>query len=497
MFDYFFKHIGKLWYLVSPKETIFEFPHEVPDYQQQIWMPFFLLLILEQIILRKKKFRLNDQVTSLSHWILHETVRVFVKVETKFIQCEKYLLFDYFSTYFNTYIHKYNNKIKSTKYEKDNFRLNQYEVIKIFSRGAEYYIYIIIHERFSKGWNLPWDSLWTWYITFIVVDFCYYWAHRSNHEIHFLWACHQVHHSSEEFNLAVGLRQHILQHWCNFAVYLPLAIFIPPSHFMVHNQFNLIYQLWIHTTLIGDLGPLELILNTPKHHRVHHGCNLFCLDKNYGGVFIIWDRLFGTFQEEQQKEEIIYGLVVNPNSFNLIYQQIFYLKSVIQKSISMVTWSDKFAVFWKGPSWFPGGPRLGLDTLKIKVKPRIIYDPFIPRWQKIYIGIQFLTVFFSHYQLHNLLHENLYDYWIIFATVNNLITLISISLLFDKCRLIYPSIIELVRCIVYLCFVPATNHDNLIDYCTYCIQGFNLIFVWLPYFINKFFTYIYMYIRNI
>ncbi|XP_018058674.1 PREDICTED: alkylglycerol monooxygenase-like [Atta colombica] len=419
--DYFLKHVGRLWYLVSSKETTFEFLHEVPDYQQQIWMPFFLLLILEQLILRKK-FRLNDQVTSLSHWMLHETIR-------------------------------------------------------IFSRGAEYYLYIVIYEGFGRKYTLPWNSLCTWYITFIAVDFCYYWAHRSNHEIHFLWAHHQVHHSSEEFNLAVGLRQSILQHWCNFVIYLPLAFLIPPSHFIVHNQLNLIYQLWIHTTVIGDLGPFELIFNTPKHHRVHHGCNLYCLDKNYGGVLIIWDRLFGTFQKEEQNEEIIYGLVVNIESFNAFYLQIFYLKDLIKKSINMNTWADKFAVFWKGPSWFPGGPRLGLDEFKIKVKPRTVYDPYISKIQKIYISVQFLMVLLNHCKLYkSQYYENLDDPWVRIAVANNLIALTSIGLLFDKCAFKYTSAIEIMRCALYMYFMRLYN-ANLIDYFIYYAHVFQLGFI--------------------
>ncbi|KAL6264595.1 hypothetical protein P5V15_004697 [Pogonomyrmex californicus] len=425
--DYFLKHFGKLWYLVGPKETTFEFLHEVPDYQQQIWMPFFLLLILEQLILRKKGFRLNDQVTSLSHWILHETIR-------------------------------------------------------ILSRGAEYYVYIAIYERFGREWTLAWNSLWTWYITFIAVDFCYYWAHRSNHEIHFLWAYHQVHHSSEEFNLAVGLRQSVFQHWCNFVIYLPLAFFIPPSHFMVHNQLNLIYQLWIHTTVIGDLGPFELIFNTPKHHRVHHGCNLYCLDKNYGGVFIIWDRLFGTFRKEERKDEIVYGLVVNIESFNALYLQIFYLKDLIKKSINMDTWTNKLAVFWKGPSWFPGAPRLGLDEFKIKVKPRSVYNPNISRWKNIYISIQFLITLFNHFQLYKY-RENLDDPWVKFVIMNNLIVLISIGLLFDKRKFIYPTIIEIVRCALYVHFMRVIYKNNLIDYLIYYIHAFQLGFIWIPFFL--------------
>ncbi|XP_018401757.1 PREDICTED: alkylglycerol monooxygenase-like [Cyphomyrmex costatus] len=426
--DYFPKYIGRFWYLVSPNETTFEFLHQVPDYQQQIWMPFFLLIILEQLIL-KKKFRLNDQVTSLSHWMLHETIR-------------------------------------------------------IFSRGAEYYLYVVIYEKFGRKYSLPWNSLCTWNITFIAMDFCYYWAHRSNHEIHFLWAHHQVHHSSEEFNLAVGLRQSILQHWCNFVIYLPLAFFIPPSHFIVHNQFNLIYQLWIHTTVIGDLGPFELIFNTPKHHRVHHGCNLYCLDKNYGGVLIIWDRLFGTFREEERNEEIVYGLVVNVESFNVFYLQTFYLKDLIKKSINMNTWADKFAVFWKGPSWFPGGPRLGLDEFKIKVKPRAVYDLYIPKMQKIYIGVQFLTVLLNHYKLYKpQYHENLGDPWVRIAVANNLIALTSIGLLFDKCTFKYTSAIEIVRCVLYVYLMRFYN-NNLIDYFIYYVHVLQLGFIWISYFFN-------------
>ncbi|KAL6431748.1 hypothetical protein ACFW04_007343 [Cataglyphis niger] len=421
------KRIEKFWYRFL-KDTTYEFPQEVPDYHKQIWLPFFFLLILEQIILRKR-FRLNDQVTSLSQWILHETVRV-------------------------------------------------------FSRGAEYYTYIIVYERFGRGWNLlAWDSPWTWYISFIAVDFCYYWAHRSNHEVHFLWALHQVHHSSEEFNFAVGLRQSVLQNWCNFVIYLPLALFITPSHFMVHNQLNLIYQLWIHTTLIGDLGPLEWILNTPEHHRVHHGCNLYCLDKNYGGVLIIWDRLFGTFQKADHKEEIIYGLVVNAESFNSFYLQVFYLKDLIKKSISMVSWTDKLAVVWKGPSWFPGAPRLGLDEFKIKVKPRVLYNPQIPEWQKLYIIVQFLTILFTHFQLYN---ENLnaLDDFPRIKLANKLAVLTSIGLLFDKRAFIYPSIIEFVRCLTYIQFTEI-NPNNFINSMTYYAYGFSLILIWIPYFIYR------------
>lgn len=306
------------------------------------------------------------------------------------------------------------------------------------------------------------------------MDFCYYWVHRSNHEVHFLWAHHQVHHSSEEFNLAVGLRQSVLQHWCNFVFYLPLACFIPPSHFIVHHQFNLIYQLWIHTTVIDDLGPFELIFNTPKHHRVHHGCNLYCLDKNYGGVLIIWDRLFGTFMQE--KDELIYGLVTSPRSFNPLYLQTFYAKAMIDKSNSMKSFMDKLAVFWKGPSWYSGGPRLGLDKYKINVTSRSKYNVHIPTWQSVYIVFHFAIVFYEHFQLYHE-KEDLNHFINITTILNNIFTLTAIGLLFDKSQ--YAALVELIRCISCLIIIKRDCLSNISIYYIYiiscCVWMFHVI----------------------
>ncbi|XP_012276750.1 alkylglycerol monooxygenase [Orussus abietinus] len=399
------KNFGQLWYLVNPYDSTFESPDAVPDYQQQVWLSFFVLIVLEHLILLRRKktsFRLNDQVTSLSHWILQESWR-------------------------------------------------------ILFRGVEYYAYIWIYERY-RVCGLPWDSLWTWYVTVIGVDFCYYWVHRANHEIHVLWAQHQVHHSSEEFNLAVGLRQSVLQHWCSFVFYLPLALVIPPSHFITHHQLNLVYQLWIHTTVVKNLGPLEFILNTPKHHRVHHGCNLYCLDKNYGGVFIIWDRIFGTFMEERPKEDIIYGLVMNPRSFNPLYLQIFYTREMLKKCSTMTFWGDKLSVIWKGPSWFPSSPRLGLDEFKLNITSRIKYDPHVPMWLTVYISLQFCLILCSHVQLYgNVLDLKDTDFRLIM--LNNLFALTTIGLLFDRSR--YASLAELIRCIFFLMTVNNMYNKTL------------------------------------
>jgi sterol desaturase/sphingolipid hydroxylase (fatty acid hydroxylase superfamily) len=145
-------------------------------------------------------------------------------------------------------------------------------------------------------------------------DFCYYWFHRLHHEVRFLWAAHVNHHSSRHFNLSTALRQS----WTTFTsplFYLPLALLgFDPLLLVTVHSVNLLWQFWIHTELIGRLGPLEAVLNTPSHHRVHHGRNVRYLDRNHGGMLIVWDRLFGTFEAE--REPVDYGLTKNLESFS-------------------------------------------------------------------------------------------------------------------------------------------------------------------------------------
>ncbi len=141
-------------------------------------------------------------------------------------------------------------------------------------------------------------------------------------EVNLFWSTHQTHHSSEYYNLSTALRQGVLQAYFSWIFYLPLALLIPPQICLIHSQMNLLYQFWIHTNVISNLGPFEYILNTPSHHRVHHGRNPYCIDKNYGGVLIIWDRLFGTFAAERENEEVAYGLVHPINTFDPLEIQV-------------------------------------------------------------------------------------------------------------------------------------------------------------------------------
>ncbi|KAK4307073.1 hypothetical protein Pmani_021128 [Petrolisthes manimaculis] len=230
-----------------------------------------------------------------------------------------------------------------------------YFTVRLLVRGLEFGTYTWVWQHYGLL-PTPDDSIMTAIALVIFIDLGYYWLHRASHEIMVLWAIHQVHHSSQYLTMTVGLRHSPLQRLFSWVFYLPLAVLgVPPAYMLSHIQFNLLYQCWLHTEAISTLGPLEYIFNTPNHHRVHHGSNIYCLDKNYGGVFIFWDYLFGTFQPPKSDEETVYGILV------------FYFKYVLQKSFNMDNFWNGLVALIKGPSWVPGGPWTGYDEDKIIV----------------------------------------------------------------------------------------------------------------------------------
>ena len=177
-------------------------------------------------------------------------------------------------------------------------------------------IYLFAYE--IAPYKFPADMWWTWAILFFVDDFAYYWFHRISHESRLFWNFHVVHHSSEYYNLSVAVRQSWFSGTLHWIFYAPIMLLgFAPWMFAVMHGFNLIYQFWIHTRFVKRMGFLEHILNTPSHHRVHHGVNNPYLDKNYAGVLIIWDRLFGSFIPET--EEPRYGIIKPIESYNPLW----------------------------------------------------------------------------------------------------------------------------------------------------------------------------------
>ena len=204
---------------------------------------------------------------------------------------------------------------------------------------------------------LPLDTPWAWVVGVLVYDFCSYWAHRHHHELHFLWAIHGAHHAAEDFNLAAALRQAQFQNVFAWLWKLPLALIMPVEMFVGLIVFDFLYQFLQHTQYVPKLGPIEWVMNTPSHHRVHHGRDEQYLDKNYGGIFIIWDRLFGTFQEEQETPS--FGLTRPLHSLNALWGNYAIWFDLARASRRAQGW-DRVKVWFAGPAHLdrlaPGGP---------------------------------------------------------------------------------------------------------------------------------------------
>jgi sterol desaturase/sphingolipid hydroxylase (fatty acid hydroxylase superfamily) len=248
------------------------------------------------------------------------------------------------------------------------------------------YLFLFDHYRFA---TVPGDAAWAWTACFLGVDFLYYWFHRFGHEVNAGWAAHVVHHQSEEYNLTVALRQGSLQQVFSWVFYLPLALVgFPPLMFLTCSAINTLYQFWIHTRLVGRLGPLEWVLNTPSHHRVHHGRNPKYIDRNHGGTLIVWDRLFGTFQEEE--EEPVYGITSPLRSFNPVWANLRQWSELGGLAARASGFKDRILVFLKPPGWRP--LTLGGFEPAPPVDPRTYrkFDVPQPGRLRAYVAVQFL-----------------------------------------------------------------------------------------------------------
>ncbi len=263
-------------------------------------------------------------------------------------------------------------------------------VLVVFMRVALLAGYVFVFENF-RMMSLPVDSVWLWIGALLLYDFCYYWFHRISHEVNIVWGSHVPHHQSEEYNLSVALRQGSFQGVFSAAFFWPLALAgVPPVIYVTVGEIDTLYQFWIHTRTIGRMGFLEWFLNTPSHHRVHHGKNPKYIDKNHGGILIIWDRLFGTFQREE--EQVVYGTVKPYQSFNPLFANIEYWLDVMKLSMAAPRWRDKFLVWVKEPGWMPEGlgPQKPIPHVDARTYQR--FDVKIPTVLNIYVLVMFVPM---------------------------------------------------------------------------------------------------------
>ncbi|KAF9189772.1 hypothetical protein BGZ51_009315 [Haplosporangium sp. Z 767] len=357
--------LGRMFYFVSPKATTFNTEQEVPPYVSDAtpWFVFFIFAELLYFVFKDKgrglkrhdgqwsqgKYRMNDMIGSLGSGSIQQMSRFFLG-----------------SLQMVTYNYIWNHfRIQSIAFDTYNF--------------------------------------WTWFGCFLGV--AYYWFHRAAHEVNIFWAGHSVHHSSEYYNATTALRQSLVQTYASFFFNLPLALVFSPAMFAVHTQLNLLYQFWIHTEAIPRLGWLEYIINTPSAHRVHHGRNPYCIDKNYGGVLIIFDRIFGTYADEriypavvatkEDEEPVAFGLTHPIDTFDPVAIQLGHFRHIWNMLWITPGLVNKFKVVFYGPGWHPGVPRTGLlseiPDVDLKNPPKK-YDPALPAKFNYYIAFHFTII---------------------------------------------------------------------------------------------------------
>jgi len=239
-----------------------------------------------------------------------------------------------------------------------------------------------------RGWELDPASGWTWLLGLLGVDFLYYWWHRASHEVNLLWAAHVVHHQSEDYNLAVALRQALLTNITVIPFYFPLALLgVPPLVFAAAKGINALYQFWIHTELIDRVGPLERVLNTPSHHRVHHAINPQYLDRNYAGILITWDRLFGSFEPERERP--VYGITKPLRSLSPLWANVHYYLDIARLAAAATRWQDRLRALVAHPGWRPGGvAEPPLAPAELRARAAAPYEVRASRGLTLYIVAQ-------------------------------------------------------------------------------------------------------------
>ncbi|MEG0199623.1 MAG: lysoplasmalogenase family protein [Comamonas sp.] len=239
-----------------------------------------------------------------------------------------------------------------------------------------------------------WLSLPGWLLALVFYDFCYYWLHRMGHEVGALWAAHAVHHQSQAYNLSTALRQTSSGALLGWIFYLPMALAgVPPLVFAVVGLIDLLYQFWVHTEQVKKLGWFDRWFCSPSNHRVHHAVNDRYLDRNYGGIFIFWDRLFGTFKEEDEREPCVYGTRGLLNSWDPLWANTTVYRQLAHDSWHAKNWGDKLRIWLKPPGWRPA------DVVQRFPKPafdldahRTLFAPAMSQRLRWFASLQFVVL---------------------------------------------------------------------------------------------------------
>ena len=233
-----------------------------------------------------------------------------------------------------------------------------------------------------------WSQWYGWLSALLLYDLCYYWLHRAGHEVAVFWAAHVVHHQSQQYNLSTALRQSSSGGLLGWVFYLPLALLgVPPLLFGIVAMIDLLYQFWVHTEHVGKLGWFDRVFCSPSNHRVHHAVNDIYVDRNYGGILVLWDRLFGTFQEE--REICVYGTRSPLNSWDPLWANMVNYTDLVVSAWRTPRWRDKLALWVKPPGWQPEGSahKKAFDILEVQR-----FEPPLSRKQRYFALLQHIAL---------------------------------------------------------------------------------------------------------
>ena len=266
------------------------------------------------------------------------------------------------------------------------------QISAVFTRLLRVGIYTAVYSWVAL-WpdNAFWTTWYGWLLALVFYDFCYYWLHRAGHEVALFWAAHVVHHHSQDYNLSTALRQTSSGALFGWVFYLPMAVAgVPPLVFGVVALVDLLYQFWVHTEQVGKLGWFDRWFCSPSNHRVHHAVNDRYVDRNYGGILIVWDRLFGSFREEDEK--CVYGTRKPLNSWDPLWANAEVYWGLLKDSWHTRSWADKLRVWFKPPGWRPADVAARFPAPAFAIEQVQQYHPPMSRRVMWFGAIQFIVL---------------------------------------------------------------------------------------------------------
>ena len=331
---------------------------------------------------------------------------------------------------------------------------------KLIIIGLGGYVFYLI-ETNNSLWRMDANSPLVWVFAFIVYDFFYYWFHRMSHERQIFWASHVAHHQSEDYNLSTALRQTGTGAFITWIFFIPVFLIGVPSYVFVSvASINLIYQFWVHSEHIPKLGWYEKFFVTASNHRVHHAQNENYIDKNYGGVFIIWDRMFGTYKEEDNSEAPIYGIRGKIDTFNPIWANLHIYVNMLQDIWSAKRWKEKLFVPFARTGWRPSS--LPNSIRKDDFDPVTFkkYNPQVPTKIKAYSFFQFFALSYVGFALLENGNLNYQQLWVTISMMA--FTMYCTSLWLDGKEGVGMEITRLALCLVLSFYTYSNMSLNLI-----------------------------------